>query len=70
MLGPSAAWGQTRVALLMGEGDYFRPPPTVHGDSAATTTATPAAAAAPANPAPTNPAPPTKPPSRGDPTKQ
>lgn len=31
LLGPSTAWAQTRVALLIGEGDYFRPPPNVHG---------------------------------------
>lgn len=29
--GPTVAWAQGRVALLIGEGGYFRPPPTVHG---------------------------------------
>jgi TPR repeat protein len=31
LFAPVAAQAQTRVALLIGEGDYFHPPPTVHG---------------------------------------
>ena len=31
LLSPCGAWAGSRVALLIGEGDYFRPPPTVHG---------------------------------------
>jgi TPR repeat protein len=31
LFGPAAVQAQTRVALLIGEGDYFHPPPTVHG---------------------------------------
>ncbi len=31
LLVPSMARAQTRVALLIGEGDYFKPPPTSHG---------------------------------------
>ena len=31
LFGPAVVQSQTRVALLIGEGDYFKPPPTVHG---------------------------------------
>ena len=30
-MAPSTLWAHTRVALLIGEGDYYRPPPEVHG---------------------------------------
>lgn len=30
-IAPSAVWASSRVALLIGEGDYYRPPPDVHG---------------------------------------